>query len=321
MGTPNIPVLQILRARSALWTPPRVLAEQANVALDECWKAIDGLREFGFQVDDCPQRGLRYAGPSQRLCPDLIEHELRTRLIASRLHIYETCQSTNDLARALAANPDAHGAVFLAEHQTAGRGRQGAPWFCPPRRGILASILLTGPRQPDRNLLVSLGATATAVTVRETSGLDARIKWPNDVRVERIKIAGVLVESDDHAAVLGIGLNVNTRQDEFPPELRSAAGSLRSLAGREFDRNQMVVDLLNRLDLYCHWVMAGESDRVWDRWSSLADFAGCRALADVSGRKLWGRIVDFSPHVGFIFNADNGGPCEIHPSRILEIRY
>jgi BirA family transcriptional regulator, biotin operon repressor / biotin---[acetyl-CoA-carboxylase] ligase len=142
------------------------------------------------------------------------------------------------------------------------------------------------------------------------------------VRVGRQKIAGVLVESRDRSAVFGVGLNVNTDASDFPPELRDQAGSLRSLTGRTYDRSQIAQDLLRHLDRYLGYVDTDQEHLLWSTWMSFADFAGCRAVVKISGnRHLSGRIVDFSPPAGLVFDPDAGAPCQIHPSRIVEVRY
>jgi len=317
----HVPLLLHLRRQQDRWIPPGTLSERFDLPIAAVWQEIDRLSQFGFRIQVFPHQGVRYVGPAERLCPDLIEHEMDTRVIGRPLHIYESCSSTNDLALAAAAGPTAHGSVFVAEFQTAGRGRQGATWFCPPRSGLLYSaLLLDGDRPSTSRLLTSMAGTAVAEVVREATDLDARIKWPNDVRVGTAKIAGVLVESRRGASVLGIGLNVNTAATALPPELRGQAASLRSLTGQVQDRSQLVVEVCRRLDQYYGWLCECDTDdRFWSRWADLTDFAGSRVLVDLGDRRLPGRIVDFSHHDGVIFAPDVGGPRHIHPSRILTI--
>ncbi|HEY2636240.1 MAG TPA: biotin--[acetyl-CoA-carboxylase] ligase [Solirubrobacteraceae bacterium] len=137
-----------------------------------------------------------------------------------RLHVRRT-DSTNERARALAAIGAPHGALVTAGEQTAGRGRQGRRWTAPAGRALLLSLVL----RVDEPALVPLAA---GVAVAEVVGARARIKWPNDVLVDGRKVAGILVEGrpQEGWAVLGIGLNVAVRPDDFPPELRATAGTL-----------------------------------------------------------------------------------------------
>jgi BirA family biotin operon repressor/biotin-[acetyl-CoA-carboxylase] ligase len=136
-----------------------------------------------------------------------------------RLHRRRTT-STNELARELAAAGAPHGTLVTASEQTAGRGRQGRVWSAPPGRALLCSIVL---RDPPRLLPLAAGAA-----VAEIVGEEAEIKWPNDVLVAGRKVAGILVEGrpQEGWAVLGIGVNVALRPDDFPAELRHTAAGL-----------------------------------------------------------------------------------------------
>ena len=142
-----------------------------------------------------------------------------SRLGRPRLHLRET-GSTNDRARALAVAGAPHGTLVTTGLQTAGRGRQGRTWTTPAGRALLMSLVL---RAPDRMLPL-----AAAVAVAETAGPEAAIKWPNDVLLDGRKVAGILAEArpQDGWAVLGMGINVALRPDDFPEELRASAGSL-----------------------------------------------------------------------------------------------
>jgi BirA family transcriptional regulator, biotin operon repressor / biotin---[acetyl-CoA-carboxylase] ligase len=140
-----------------------------------------------------------------------------------RLHLRRT-DSTNDRARALAIAGAPHGTLVTAGEQTAGRGRQGRRWSAPAGSALLMSLVL---REPPPLLPL-----AAALAVSEVAGTDARIKWPNDIVVERgerlAKLAGILAEGrvQEGWTVLGIGLNVAVRLEQLPPELRQTAATL-----------------------------------------------------------------------------------------------
>jgi BirA family biotin operon repressor/biotin-[acetyl-CoA-carboxylase] ligase len=142
-----------------------------------------------------------------------------TALGRPRLHLRATT-STNDRARALAQAGAPHGTLVTAGEQSAGRGRQGRTWSAPAGSALLMSLVLR-----DAPALLPLAA---GVAVAEVAGPDARLKWPNDVLVDRRKVAGILAEGRPHEgwAVLGIGLNVAVRIEDLPPELHDTAGTL-----------------------------------------------------------------------------------------------
>ncbi len=136
-----------------------------------------------------------------------------------RVHLRET-ESTNTVARELAASRAGHGTLVTAHHQTAGRGRQGRGWSAPPGKALLCSWVIRDPGP-----LLSLAA---GVAVAELAGDSALLKWPNDVLVDGRKLAGILVEGrpQERWAVLGIGINVALRIEQLPAELRDHAATL-----------------------------------------------------------------------------------------------
>ena len=150
-----------------------------------------------------------------------------------RVHYSET-DSTNERARELAAAGTPHGTLVTASEQSAGRGRQGRRWTAPRGRALLCSLVI---RDPPRLLPLAAG-----VAVAEVAGPQALVKWPNDVLVDGLKVAGILVEGrpQEGWAVLGIGVNVALREEDFPPELTGRAGTL----GLEPDAVEPTLELL-----------------------------------------------------------------------------
>ncbi len=188
------------------------------------------------------------------------------------------------------APDDPEGAVAAADHQTAGRGRLGRTWTAPPGTAITASILLRPPAGAPIQQLSLVGGLAVAETVEAALDLSAQIKWPNDVMVDRRKIAGVLAEAREGVLVLGIGLNVNQTRDQLPPDTRIEAGSLRTIDGTERDRAPLLADLLERLERHYDAWVAGGLDAVFDGIGS-RDFLRGRRLS-VDGHEGVGNGID-----------------------------
>lgn len=162
-----------------------------------------------------------------------------------RLLVRKSVESTNDEVRILAESGAADGLIVLAERQTAGRGRRGAAWFSPAGESLAFSVLL---RPEERKALWPRLALAAGVAVAEaieTFGIQAGIKWPNDVWIGNRKVAGILVEAGSDFAVLGIGINVNSIH--FPDEVSKIATSLRLESGREFLRAEVLSEMIRRL--------------------------------------------------------------------------
>jgi BirA family transcriptional regulator, biotin operon repressor / biotin---[acetyl-CoA-carboxylase] ligase len=180
-----------------------------------------------------------------------------------RLH-FRLTDSTNERARELAARGAPHGTLVTASAQSAGRGRQGRTWTAPAGRALLCTVVI---RDPPRLLPLAAG-----VAVAEVVGPSAQLKWPNDVLLDGRKVAGILVESrpQEGWAVVGIGLNVAVRQEDFPPEIGARAGTL----GLSPDAIEPTLERL--LESLERWILA-EADDVLEL---------ARARDALSGRRV-----------------------------------
>jgi BirA family biotin operon repressor/biotin-[acetyl-CoA-carboxylase] ligase len=169
--------------------------------------------------------------------------------------------STNaDLLARAAAGP-AEGTVLAAEEQTAGRGRLGRQWVSPPRAALMFSVLLRPATVPaaQRGWLPLLAGVAIAAALHAETGVDTRLKWPNDVLAGGAKLAGVLAEQSGDQIVVGAGINVTTSADELPPGPPGAlpATSLRAAGATMTDREPLLAAILARLEAsYTDWVQA-----------------------------------------------------------------
>ena len=182
---------------------------------------------------------------------DALNAALQGTIFFGKLHIFPSIDSTNTLAMQEAAQGAPHGSIYLAEEQTAGKGRGDHAWHSEPGAGLYVSILLRPQMTPADGLWLSL-ATGLAVhqAIENVTGLVADIRWPNDLLLGSRKVGGILTEMNAETtrvrhAVIGIGINVNHRQ--FPLELRDLATSLRLETDRVPSRQDLLVAILECL--------------------------------------------------------------------------
>lgn len=176
------------------------------------------------------------------------------------LRAFETLDSTNNELKKLAAAGAPEGTVVIANEQTAGRGRLGRSFASAPGAGIYMSLLLRPDGGADTAVsLTAVCAVAVSRAIERVCGVPVGIKWINDLLLSGRKICGILCESavkQDGClyTVAGIGLNVTTKAEDFPPELRGKAGSLYTQTGRSFERGELIAAILAELDgLYAQW--------------------------------------------------------------------
>jgi BirA family biotin operon repressor/biotin-[acetyl-CoA-carboxylase] ligase len=196
--------------------------------------------------------------PDLKRAPALVAE--RGSQLGQPMHVLSLTTSTSDEAKRAAKSGAPHGATWVAEQQTAGRGRQGRTWESPHGENLLFSVLLRVTCPPSRIPPIALasGLAVRDAVARAAPGASVRIKWPNDVLVDGRKIAGVLVEaitlgSRVEAVIIGIGLNVHTRA--FPDELEGRATSVALIAKQPPDRAELLADVLVNLDRDAHIVV------------------------------------------------------------------
>jgi BirA family biotin operon repressor/biotin-[acetyl-CoA-carboxylase] ligase len=187
------------------------------------------------------------------------------------IHRFESVPSTNDTARDLIRDGAAHGTVVVAEEQTRGRGTKGRSWHSPRGRGLYASFILRWEETRGFGMsfpLLPLAAgLASADAVYGSAGVEARLKWPNDLVHERKKLGGILTEgvfrpgTPGHA-IVGIGINVNQEQADFPGELEKTATSLRLITGRPADREALLGELCRTLDSWYNPIIRGDGEKI-----------------------------------------------------------
>jgi BirA family biotin operon repressor/biotin-[acetyl-CoA-carboxylase] ligase len=191
---------------------------------------------------------------------------LPTRRIGHAVEFHAEVGSTNDRARAALHEPGGEGRAVVADLQTAGRGRQGRSWSSPPGVNLMMSVAV---RPSLTSRAAGLLGIAAALAVRNAcaaaAGSELAIRWPNDVVAhDGLKVAGLLVETAFEAdrlvqAVIGIGINVNWRRGNMPPEIAARATSLADVAGRDVDRVALLGSLLDALDAEIGALEAGNT--------------------------------------------------------------
>ena len=204
--------------------------------------------------------------------------------IGRLIEYHEAIASTQDRARGLAAQGSAS-CVVVADHQTAGQGTRGRSWQAPAGTGLLASWLFR-PAPAEAALFALLAGVAVARALAGLGMKDASLKWPNDVEAGHRKVAGALAhattDGEGGSLVLGIGVNVHQRSDDFPPELRATATSL-ALAGHDVDRLSLLVALSRELDRIA---APGEREAALDEWRARATLLGREVQVSREGRPV-----------------------------------
>lgn len=257
-------IVQILLERQPEFVSGQQLSEQLNCSRTAIWKHIRLLEQEGYRFEAVSRRGYRLLEQPERLNLSGWEEQLNTAFIGKNIHYYKQITSTQKLALELARKEASEGTTVIAEEQTEGRGRFDRTWYSPLGKGLYFSIVLK-PKMPLQFIpqLTLLFSVALCRTIRQETGLDAGIKWPNDIMIRDKKVAGILLESNAedirvHHVIAGVGINVNFQAHDFQDELQNVATSLRIESGKEMDRVHLLRKFMEELEKwYFHFQKQG----------------------------------------------------------------
>ncbi|WP_445476193.1 biotin--[acetyl-CoA-carboxylase] ligase [Methanococcoides methylutens] len=283
--------MDILRALKEAGKKPisgEELGEKLGISRTMVWKYIKILEEDGYIIESSPGTGYVLVSVPDKLYPSEISIGLDTAIIGKELHYFETVDSTNDMAKKMGIKAE-EGTVVIAEMQESGRGRKGDPWVSP-KGGIWLSVILKPGILPVHAPRLTLMAGVAVVRTIKEFGVNASIKWPNDVVIDGRKVCGILTEMDaevDHIGfvVIGIGINANVSLDDLPEELRGSSTSLSSVKGESINRPAFVQALLRSLETeYLRFKVEGFQKILAD-WISFSNTIG-RQVEVITPQKI-----------------------------------
>ena len=249
-------LLKILRETED-YVSGQQLCDHFGVSRTAVWKVIRQLQEEGYQIEAVKNRGYllkKDAVPDVMTVPEIISR-LHSRWMGRNCIFLETVDSTNNYLKRAAEDGAVNGTLAVAEEQTGGKGRRGRSWETPKGNNIAMTILLRPEIRPEHaSRLTLLMAMAVVRGIQKETGLQAGIKWPNDVVVDGHKVCGILTEMNtevDYINYVVIGTGINVNQTEFPEEIREIAGSLKLSAGHPVARAGLIASIMEELeDLY-----------------------------------------------------------------------
>ena len=309
-------VLYALLDRYGVFVPAATLTGFLHISPAELNRHIETLRAQGATIIVSEDSGCCLQEFPDRLYPILIQDGLHTATVARELHYFPRIDSTNRLAKELAAGNAADGTLVLAEEQTAGRGRLDRTWLAPAFSSILCSVIFFPALAPASLFrLTMMTSVAVVNAINRACKLPAKIKWPNDVYLGDKKVCGILTEfSGDQEriryAVVGIGLNVNI-DFKGNPELASIATSLQAECGRKISRLNVLQALIEELDNYYQLLAAGRADDVRRDWEQHALILGKHVTVSSGDETVTGTAqgIDSDGHLMLI--DENGARREI----------
>ena len=278
---------------SGEWVSGEEMAKRLAISRAAVWKQVQTLRQRGYEISSSTGKGYRLTKKIDLLDADRFSRSLKTGWLGRDMRILDEVSSTNATALAQVSSCP-NGTVILAETQTQGRGRLSRPWASPPG-GIWMSLVLK-PVMPLNHVYQINMAVSVALCRALSSlfGLDAGIKWPNDLLIRELKICGILMEVGAQVdrldyAVVGLGLNANNDLSQFPADWRST--SLAAQLGHEIDRCDLICRILEEMEVAYENMGSNE---IFEEWRSRSLTLNRQVRITSAAGDLVGQAVDLA---------------------------
>ena len=244
-------ILALLREREE-YVSGQELCQRFGVSRTAVWKAIGQLKKEGYCIEAVKNRGYLLVPEEEVYGRHELESRMDTDWAGRPVFYYDELASTNLQAKLDAENGAGEGTLIVADMQTAGRGRKGKGWSSPAGTNVYFTLILKPDYDVEQASMVTLVmGMAVAEGIRATCGVDARIKWPNDIVAGGRKLCGMLAEMSVerefiHYVVVGVGINV--QEQVFPEEIADTATSLWQECGRKVSRGQLIVNVMKAFE-------------------------------------------------------------------------
>ncbi|QED48411.1 biotin--[acetyl-CoA-carboxylase] ligase [Cytobacillus dafuensis] len=297
------------------------LADIIGCSRTAVWKHIEELRKDGFELEAVRRKGYKIIKVPERVTADEVRLGLSTRVLGRDIHYEETVDSTQKIAHRLANEDAPEGTIIIAEEQLLGRGRMDRRWHSPKYTGIWMSVILRPnippPKAPQLTLIT---AVAVVQAIEDFTGLSPQIKWPNDILINGKKVTGILTELQADAdritsIIIGIGINVNQKVEDYPEDLQAIATSLSIECDKKLQRADLIKLILQKLEqLYFLYLEKGfyPIKLLWESYAiSIGKYITARTITGSIHGKALGitedgvlKVEDDSGKVHHIYSAD-----------------
>ena len=295
------------------------LSRRLGISRTAVWKSINVLREYGYHITSSTNKGYRLEEDNDLLDSTAIRNNLNAKIIGSKIMVLKTVDSTNEEVKRQAAKGAENGLVVAAECQTQGKGRLGRNWSSGTG-GLFFSVLLRPDIPPTDVASVTLAAgLGVCLAVREYTGLDARIKWPNDVIVGRKKLCGILTEmaaQTDRIDYVDIGIGINVNIEEFPEEITEKATSLLLETGKKIDRSDFLRCVLQKLDKVINSFLVSLSVEDMQMFSELCATLGRQVAFTRNGIVTEGTAVSVTAAGELVIRCPDGRECMVNSGEV-----
>lgn len=298
------------------------LSQRLGMSRQALWKHIQEFKELGYDIVAVPHLGYRLVSSPDRLFPFEVNRDLHTAFVGKKIYYFDAVASTMNVAMQLGVDGSPEGTLVLAESQTKGRGRLGREWFSPKYKGIYLSLILKPKILPaEASIFTLLAGVSISEAIKEITGLDVHIKWPNDILLGHKKLGGILTElnaemDEVNFVIIGAGLNVNNDKKALP----AAGTSLREHKKEHLDRVSLLQEILRRIESN-YLLFQGKGPRpIIEKWCDSSITLGRRVKVYFHKEHIEGEAVDIDIDGGLLVRKDSGVTQKVMAGDVVHCR-
>jgi len=316
-------ILKFLRDKE--YVSGEALANKLSISRVAIWKQIQKLKDIGYKIISDQNLGYCLVSRPDLLLPQEIQRGLSASYIGKEIYYFPELKSTNIIAKEKAlhgAERINEGTLIIAERQSAGKGRLGREWFSPAG-GIWFSIILYPQLSPSYISRITLMTAVVVVkAIKICTQIKSQIKWPNDILINEKKVCGILTEMSAELdiinwVVVGIGVNVNIKQQEFPEDICERTTSLKEVLGKKVLRVKLAQVFLQEFEKYYEILKRREFSSILEEWKLYSCTLGKKIRVDMGERIITGEAVDINEEGVLILKKEDGKLVEIISGTII----
>lgn len=295
------------------------LSKKLGITRSAVWKNIGQLKKDGYIIDSVTNKGYRLQNDFNMIAHEKVMKNFKCSNIGKKLIVLKSTDSTNNELKRLAAIGEESGTVIVSEVQTSGRGRFGRQWESD-KGGLYFSFLLRTDLPPSDIASITLAAGyAVCLAVREYTGLDARIKWPNDIIIENRKLCGILTEMSAQSdrldyIITGIGININNT--EFPDDIKHKASSILLETNKITDKSDFFRTVLTYIDRVLSSFLISISIDDMENFKGLCATLGREVSVKRGDTVLTGIAKDITPFGELVIETENAQSIKLSSGEV-----
>lgn len=307
----KLSVLKELRDNKHIFISGEDLSKKLGVSRTAVWKHINALKEDGYIIESISRKGYKLVEEADSIIPEDLKEKLKDYKLGDDIHYFESIGSTNNYAKKIALDGCKEGTIVITDQQTEGKGRLGRTWISKPKTSVLMSMVLRPNIHPtEASKITQIAAAAISVALNKMIDAEVKIKWPNDVIINKKKISGILTEMSaelDYINYVIVGMGINVNVEEFQEDIAHIASSIKNETGVELSRSDLVVNIIKEFEnLYNDFVATGKLDKTINICKENSITVGARVRIQSRSESYEAEAIDLNSDGELIIKKDNG---------------